>query len=216
MAKVKSDVRVLVACEQSQTVCKAFRALDIVAYSCDINPCYGGHPEWHILGDALAVIDGNCVATLEDGSQLQVHGTWDLLVAHPPCTMLTHSSAVAFASGKHSYVDVLEGARFFLRMLAADCRHIAVENPAPMKIAGLPPYNQIIQPYQFGHPFSKRVCLWLRNLPPLIPMGGYYANHVQWLLHCAGTSRRRSKTFEGIAEAMAAQWSATVIQDLQN
>ena len=200
--------KVLIACEQSQTVCKAFRAHGIEAYSNDIQPCYGGHTEWHILGNALDVIDGNGLFQLENGDQVYISGRWDLLIAHPPCTMLTHSSSVAFASGKHSYVGVLEGARFFLRMLAANCQHIAVENPAPMKIAGLPMYSQIIQPYQFGHPFSKRVCLWLRNLPPLIPMTGYFTTHKQWLLHCASSSRRRSKTFEGIAEAMAAQWGS--------
>ena len=137
-----------------------------------------------------------------------VEGRWDLLIAHPPCTMLTHSSATALANGKHTMMDVLEASRFFLRMLAADCPRIAVENPAPMKVAGLPRYSQIIQPYQFGHPFSKRVCLWLRELPPLIPMTGYYTSYKQWLLHCASSSRRRSKTFEGIAEAMAAQWGS--------
>lgn len=197
---------ILVACEQSQVVCMAFRQLGYAAYSCDLLPCYGGHPEWHIVFDAARVINGG-VFPLESGS-LIVTDHWDLLIAHPPCTMLTHSSAVALSKGLHTLKDVKEGAAFFMKMLNAPVPRVAVENPAPMAITGLPGYNQILQPYEFGHKYSKRVCLWLKNLPQLLPMRGYNNNHVQWLKHCAGNSRRRSKTFEGIAEAMAAQWGA--------
>lgn len=197
---------ILVACEQSQVVCLAFRQLGYAAYSCDLQPCYGGHPEWHIIFDAAQVINGG-VFPLESGALL-IADHWDLLIAHPPCTMLTHSSAVAFAKGLHTIEDVKEGATFFMKMLNAPVPRVAVENPAPMAITGLPRYNQILQPYEFGHKYSKRVCLWLKNLPQLLPMRGYNPNHVQWLKHCASNSRRRSKTFEGIAEAMAAQWGA--------
>lgn len=198
--------KVLIACEQSQVVCAAFRRLGFEAYSNDIMPCYGGHPEWHILGDAQLVVQGRNVFDLESGGAVEMPGLWSLIIAHPPCTMLTHSSAVALSQGKHTLEDIQKGAQFFMAMLMAPAQHVAVENPAPMKIAGLPRYNQVVQPYEFGHKFSKRVCLWLRNLPPLLPMRGYYVEHEQWLKHCASNSRRRSKTFDGIAEAMAHQW----------
>lgn len=200
--------RVLIACEQSQVVCSAFRRLGYEAFSNDIENCYGGHPEWHIIGDAQHVVKGHAAFNLQSGGTLLVDSSWDLLIAHPPCTMLTHCSAVALSKGLHSIDDVKKGAQFFLNMLNAPVKMVAVENPAPMKIAGLPRYNQIVQPYNFGHPFSKRACLWLKNLPPLIPVRGYYVEHKQWLKHCAGNPRRRSKTFEGIAEAMALQWGS--------
>lgn len=198
--------KVLVACEQSQVVCTAFRRLGFEAYSNDIMPCYGGHPEWHILGDAQLVVQGRNVFGLESGGTVEVPGLWSLIIAHPPCTMLTHASALALSQGRHTMEDVRKGAQFFMAMLMAPSLHVAVENPAPLRIANLPRYNQILQPYEFGHKFSKRVCLWLRNLPPLLPMRGYCVEHEQWLKHCASSSRRRSKTFEGIAEAMAYQW----------
>lgn len=204
--------KVLIACEQSQVVCSAFRRLGIEAYSNDILPCYGGHPEWHILGDARRVVKGLGFFPLENGHVLNMgREFWGMIIAHPPCTMLTHSSAVALSQGKHDMEDVKNAALFFLQMLYAPCRMVAVENPAPMAIAKLPRYSQIIQPYNFGHPFSKRVCLWLRGLPPLLPMSGYYTEHQEWVKHCAGNARRRSKTFEGIAEAMAAQWGSLLL-----
>ena len=205
--------QVLIACEQSQVVCLAFRRLGIEAYSNDLNPCYGGHPEWHIIGDARTVILGRAAYLLENGAWVNVHGRWAMIIAHPPCTMLTHSSAVALSQGKHAMEDVLRASIFFLSMLSAPAQFVAVENPAPMRIARLPPYDQIIQPYYFGHPYSKRVCLWLRNLPPLLPQSGYYVEHKQWLKHCASNSRRRSKTFEGIAEAMASQWGSLLYEE---
>lgn len=198
--------KVLIACEQSQVVCTAFRHLGFEAYSNDIMPCYGGHPEWHIIGDAQLVVQGRSAFDLESGGTVEVPGLWSLIIAHPPCTMLSHVSAVALSQGKHTLEDVQKGAQFFMAMLTAPALHVAVENPAPMRVAGLPRYNQIVQPYEFGHEFSKRVCLWLRNLPPLLPMRGYYVEHKQWHKHCASGARRRSKTFEGVAEAMANQW----------
>lgn len=196
---------VLIACECSQVVCSAFRREGHEAYSCDIVPCYGGHPEWHIIYDAQLVVRGHGVFPLEDGAQLVCPGYWDMIVAHPPCTMLTHSSAVALSKGLHSYEDIERAACFFWDILHAPCRFVAVENPAPMRAACLPPYDQIVQPYQYGHEFSKRLCLWLRGLPQLLPMTAEMP-HKQWIKHCAGNARRRSKTFEGVAEAMAKQW----------
>lgn len=197
---------ILVACERSQEIATAFRRLGFSAYSCDIEKTYGGHPEYHIIGDAAQVVQGRGVWVTEGGFPVCIEQNWDMIIAHPPCTMLTHSSAVALSKGMHSYVDVLEAARFFLLMLSAPARYICVENPAPMSIAQLPPYSQIINPFDFGHPYSKRWCLWLRGLPPLLPTHGRYIEHKQWLKHCAGNSRRRSHTFSGIAAAMAEQW----------
>lgn len=200
----------LVACEQSQTICLAFRNAGYIAFSNDLLRCYGGRPDYHIMGDALVVSKGNGVFDLEDGTQLCVHGHWGSIIAHPPCTYLTHCSAVSLATGKHTIDQVRDAACFFLQLLDTPCDRIAVENPAPMRVAGLPRYSQIIQPYDFGHVYSKRVCLWLRGLPPLLPTHARVLNHKQWLLHCAGTSRRRSKTFEGIAQAMVEQWGCYI------
>lgn len=202
--------RILIACEVSQVVTMAFRKYGYNAYSCDLLPCYGGHPEWHIKADARRVVRGHGEWRAESGVIIQVPGFWDMIIAHPPCTMLTHVSAVALSQGKHSLEDVEDGALFFWQMLHAPTPLLAVENPAPMGICALPPYNQIVQPYMFGHQYSKRVCLWLRGLPPLLPTMAEYTNHKPWLLHCASSSRRRSRTFEGIAEAMALQWGPIV------
>lgn len=196
----------LVACECSQEVCAAFRLLGCMAFSNDIEPCYGGHPEWHIIGDAREVVKGNAQFVLQNGERIDFFQNWTMLIAHPPCKMLTHSSAVALAKGLHTLEDVQQGAQFFMEMLNAPVEHIVVENPAPMKIAGLPRYNQIVQPYQFGERFSKRICLWLKNVPMLIPTIGYSDEHLSWLNHCAGNSRRRSKTFPKVAQVMAENW----------
>lgn len=198
-------MKVLIACEQSQTIANAYRSRNIDAYSCDILPCYGGHPEYHIIGDARYVIKGHGTWASENGTKITITGAWDIIIAHPPCTMLTHVSAVALSQGKHTLQDVEEAAQFFMDMLNAPCDRVAVENPAPMKIANLPPYNQIINPWQFGEPYSKRVCLWLRGLPPLLPTC-YVLNHRQWNKHCSSTPQRRSKTFQGIADAISQQW----------
>lgn len=197
---------VLVACECSQIVCAAFRQAGYAAYSNDIVNCYGGHPEWHIMCDARQVVKGRGCFRLENGEFLDMLGFWDLIIAHPPCTMLTHSSASALASGKHTMEDVETGAAFFMDMLNAPAYYIAVENPAPMRVAGLPEYNQIVHPYMFGQPFSKRVCLWLKNLPQLLETGPWCYDHKSWLKHCANNPRRRSYFWTGIAQAMAAQW----------
>lgn len=166
-------MKVLVACEESQRVCNAFRKLGHEAYSCDIIECSGGHPEWHILGDALKVINGNCDFTTQDGEKHTIIGKWDLLIAHPPCTYLTNASAVRMrVKGEvvpERYAKAVEAKEFFMRFINADCDRICVENPVPLKIVNLPPYTQIIQPWQFGHPYSKRTCLWLKGLPKLEP-----------------------------------------------
>lgn len=201
-------MKVLVACEESQRVCISFRDLGHEAYSCDIQPCSGGHPEWHIKDDALNVIN--------DG--------WDIIIAHPPCTYLTNASAVRMrVKGEivqERYEKAMEAKEFFMQFLNADCPKICVENPVPLKLVGLPPYTQIIQPYQFGEPWSKRTCLWLKGLPKLEPTE-IIADHQPWVnggcKDAHGNYRKfqgrkerdpksRAKTFWGIARAMAEQW----------
>lgn len=222
-------MKVLVACEESQRVCNAFRKLGHEAYSCDIIECSGGHPEWHILGDALKVINGNCDFITQDGEKHTIIGKWDLLIAHPPCTYLTNASAVRMrVKGEivpERYAKAMEAKEFFMRFINADCNRICVENPVPLKIVNLPPYTQIIQPWQFGHPYSKRTCLWLKGLPKLEPTniitegvqpyvnGGCkdaHGNYRRFQGRKERDAKTRSKTFEGIAEAFANQWGGEV------
>ena len=201
-------MRVLVACEESQAVCKAFRAKGHEAYSCDLEAPSGGHPEWHLQVDALQMLK------LE----------WDLIIAHPPCTYLTNAGAVRMRVNgeviKERYERAMQAKDFFLKFLYAKCPKIAVENPTPMKLIGLPPYTQAIQPYEYGHPYSKRTCLWLKGLPKLVPTkimeyhepyvnGGCkdaHGNDRRFQGRNERDSKTRAKTFPGIAAAMAEQW----------
>jgi hypothetical protein len=203
-------MRVLVACEESQAVANEFRARGHEAYSCDLIAC-GGHPEYHIQADAAQI--------------LKIR--WDLIVAHPPCTYLTAAGAVRLFNKDHSikdrsrYEKGVSAAEFFKLFLYADCEHVAVENPVPMKCFGLPEYDQIIEPYMFGDPWRKRTCLWLRGLPKLKPtkivepkglwVGSTCANrdpsiYTRYKLNSNRDPKIRSKTFPGIARAMAEQW----------
>lgn len=165
----------LIACEESQEVCKAFRAKGHEAYSCDIQECSGGHPEWHILGDALSYINGSCQFTTMDGTIHRIDGKWDLLIAHPPCTYLTVSGNRWFNVEKYGekaikrYKNREKAADFFMKFINADCRKIAVENPVGYMSNNYRKPDQTIQPYQFGHNVSKKTCLWLKDLPHLIP-----------------------------------------------
>lgn len=217
---------VLIACEESQTECMAFRALWIEAYSCDIQEPSGGHPEWHILGDALEAMRGGQITTM-DGQAHDIPG-WDLMIAHPPCTCLTNAGAVRMrVKGQivpERYEKAMEAKRFFMAFLSSEIPRIAVENPTPMKIVGLPPYTQAIQPYEYGHPYSKRTCLWLKGLPKLVPTK-IIAEHTPYVnggsKDANGKYRRfpgrnerdqktRSKSFSGIARAMAEQWGGLI------
>lgn len=211
-------MKVLVACEESQRVCTAFRERGNEAYSCDIKCPSGGHAEWHILGDALLAVKGGQVITMD--GKLHIVNNWDLLIAHPPCTYLSNAGA------RHLYPKgVLNVARlekgllakeFFMQFYNADVPLIAIENPIPSTIYQLPKYTQIIQPYQFGHPYKKKTCLWLKGLPELKPTVFIRPELCQstrvcgnWF-NCGGKDRQenRAKTFKGIAEAMADQWGS--------
>ena len=153
-------MRVIVACEETQAVTKELRRLGHEAYSCDIIECSGGHPEWHLLADARELIKMK----------------WDMIIAHPPCTYLTNAGARHLWKGhqlnEERYEKGLLAKEFFMAFLNADCPRIAVENPTPSKIFGLPKCSQSIQPYQFGHPYTKRTNLWLKGLPPPYSNGG--------------------------------------------
>ena len=209
-------MRVLVACEESQTVCKAFRERGHEAYSCDIQEPSGGHPEWHILGDAVEALRGGVVTTM-DGEKHEV-GKWDMLIAHPPCTYISNAGVrFLYPNGEGKLNEDrlrkgIEATHFFLRFWYSDIDRIAIENPVPSTVYMLPKYSQIIQPWQFGHPVQKKTCLWLKGLPKLTPteickerqsskIAGNWFNK-------GGKERQknRAKTFPGIAEAMAEQW----------
>lgn len=188
-------MRVLVACEESQVVCKAFRRRGHVAYSCDVKECSGGRPEWHIKGDVLNFLD--------DG--------WDMMVAHPPCTYLTKAGAVRFYKNgrrvEERFKKQEEARHFFLRLLNADIPRICIENPVPMKTSNLPCWSQVIYPELFGSVFTKQTCLWLKCLPPLIPFFTDCEQHFKSLCAVKYGSAARSKTFVEVAEAMAEQWN---------
>ena len=202
-------MKILVACEESQAVTKELRRLGHEAYSCDVIPCSGGHPEWHLQVDALELLKMK----------------WDMIIAHPPCTYLSNAGARHLWKGyqlnQERFAKGLEAKDFFMRFLEADCPKIAVENPVPSRVFELPPYTQAIQPYEYGHPFTKRTCLWLKGLPPLkptdvveptatwCPSGSYSHKHDDKHRGMFTTDRamNRAKTFPGIAKAMAEQWA---------
>ena len=207
-------MKVLVACEESQEVTKAFRNLGVEAYSCDLIDCSGGYPEWHIRGDAI---------------EEAYSGKYDLMIAHPPCTYLSRAGARWLYSGGRldeiRYEKLKEAKKFFNKLINAPINHIAVENPTPFKIAKLGRPTQIIEPYQFGHPYSKKTLLWLKNLPTLTPTNVISKSLVVPYLpsntggkkrgqkNTAGvvnTQKEFSKTFKGIAKAMANQWTFSI------
>lgn len=195
-------MKVLIACEESQTECIAFRKLGIEAYSCDILPCSGGHPEWHIQDDVRKYLSEN----------------WDLIIAHPPCTYLSKAgSCRMYQKGiinKERFELAIAAREFFMMFYNSSCPKVAIENPVPLRIVELPPYNQIIQPYQFGDPWIKTTCLWLKNLPLLFatdlctPIGNwvYTSSYKKGSVKGVRSSYMRSKSFSGIAAAMAHQW----------
>lgn len=209
-------MKVLVACEESQTVCKAFRKRGHEAYSCDIMECSGGHNEWHIMQDVVPLLNGNCEFETVDGTKHKIDGKWDLIIAHPPCTYLSNAGArFLYPKGVLNEDRLklgLAAKDFFMQLYNADCDKICVENPIPSRVFGLPKYSQTVQPYEHGHPFKKKTCFWLKNLPLLQPTNIVDAREStkiagNWF-NKGGKDRQknRAKTFEGIAKAMSQQW----------
>jgi site-specific DNA-cytosine methylase len=199
------DKRVLVACEESQAVTIELRRLGIRAWSCDIEPCSGGHPEWHIQGDVLEM--------LNEG--------WDMMIAFPPCTHLAVSGARYFEQ-KRKDGRQQQGVDFFMALAVAPIERIAIENPIGIMSTTWRKPDQIIQPYEYGHQESKKTCLWLKNLPALkptklvdLPKRGYWNNQTPSGQNNIGPSEQRaklrSKTYPGIAKAMAEQWGKFLI-----
>lgn len=220
-------MKVLVACEESQRVCTAFRELGHNAYSCDIQECSGGHPEWHIHGDVLPLINGNCEFVTMDGTAHKIDGKWDLLIAHPPCTYLTVTGNSWFDTEKYGekakqrYKDRYKAIVFFMQFALAKVEKIAVENPIGIMSTAYKKPDCIIHPYHFGDAERKATCLWLKGLNPLIPTDVVKPDIVKykngkgtdskWHMESIGMSpderaKYRSKTFPGIARAMAEQW----------
>lgn len=217
-------MRILVACEESQAVTIEMRKLGHEAYSCDIIDCSGGHPEWHIKQDVLPLLDGYCEFKTMDGIVHNVNGKWDMLIAHPPCTYMSKAGARwMFPKAGHlcqdRYAKAMQAKAFFLALFNAPIERIAIENPTPLKIVELPKHSQVIQPYEYGHEYSKRTLLWLKNLPLLMPTD-INSNYKPYLPSNTGgkkrgqkyhyvniTQKESSKTFAGVAKAMAEQWA---------
>lgn len=223
----RKSLIILIACEESQAECEAFRNLGHKAFSCDIQPCRpNGHPEWHIKGDVTPLLDGETKFTTQDGKRHRVK-KWDLIIAHPPCTYLCKISSIQLRKDPDTYVHVngreehvnydrykkmIAGRKFFYKCLNAKSDYLAVENPIPMRMARLPHPNAYACPSWFGVKYTKKTCYWLKNLPPL------YAELEYPNPKCYVTASRgkyRSRTFPQLARAIAKQWSEYIIEDMK-
>ena len=230
-------MKILVACEESQRVCIELRKLGHEAFSCDIQECSGNHPEWHIQADCLPLINGHCSFNTVDGEEHTVNGKWDMIIAHPPCTYLCVTGNRWFNVEKYEQKAINRAKYrelaidFFMKFVNADCEKIAIENPVGVMSTRYRKPNQIIQPFQFGEPYSKKTCLWLKGLPNLKPTNiltkpanGWENQHICKDGSCGGfinydekgkvlawnnpkTAIIRSKTYLGIAKAIAEQWA---------
>lgn len=230
-------MKILIACEESGIVTQEFRKLGHESYSCDILPTSGNHPEWHIKTDVLNILtpgdNGYGIKdfinfTTLDGVYHILDKKWDMIIAFPPCTYMSKAGARwMFKDGKLNedrYQLALEAKELFMMFYNDDCPRIAIENPFPLKIVELPKETQIIQPYQFGDPFSKKTLLWLKGLPQLKPTNilteyrtfmpsntGEKKRGQHSLAGIPKNQRQASKTFPGIAKAMAEQWGGDII-----
>lgn len=220
-------MKVLVACEESQRVTIELRKLGNEAYSCDLLECSGNHPEWHIKKDVTLLLNGNCIFHTVDGVEHEISGKWDMIIAFPPCTYLTVTGNRWFNYEKYGdkaiqrMLDRNDAVKFFMTIANADCDKIAIENPVGIMSTHWRKPDQIIQPYQFGDAYEKRTCLWLKGLPTLTPTKIVeIPDRIQfksgktmakWYVEAGNLSKEqralvRSKTFPGIARAMAEQW----------
>lgn len=216
-------MNILVACEESQAVSTAFRLKGHNAYSCDVINCSGGHPEWHIKQDVIPLLNGFCSFITEDGKPHIITNNWDMIIAFPPCTYLTFAGNQMLSDKLRTPEQIafrkkqrLSAAHFFMNFVQADCERIAIENPVGYMNTFYRSPDQIIHPYFFGDNSLKRTCLWLKGLPIL-----QYTNLLpkpepikispngkkRYFVEMSNNSLIRSKTFPGIAKAMAFQWS---------
>lgn len=212
-----TQINVLIACEESQAECIAFRDAGYNAYSCDTQPCRrNGHPEWHIWGDVTRFLNGATTFQTMDG-KLHHLKKWHLIVAHPPCTYLCKMSSVhMIVNGElnvQRYEKMLEARDFFYQCLNAKADYVAVENPLPMARAGLPKPDCFVQPSWYGHKYTKKTLYWLRNLPPLMAEIDH-PNPKEFVR--ASRGKYRSRTFSGIARAMAQQWGKYIMDQMKS
>lgn len=222
----------MIACEESQRVCTEFRNRGFFAYSCDIIDCSGGHPEWHIKRDVIPLLNGNCQFKTCDDVEHKINGYWNMIIAFPPCTHLAVSGAKHFEK-KRNDGRQREGLDFFCKFFEAQCDLIAIENPVNI-VSGdyatkwfpdiaekysLPRKpSQRIQPWMFGHGETKTTCLWLKNLPLLNPTDVVDGREQRiWRMAPSDTrSKERSKTYPGVAKAMAEQWGSYLLNKRSN
>lgn len=206
---------VLIACEESQAECQAFRDLGHIAYSCDIQACRrGGHLDWHIQGDVTPLLDGERSFMTQDHVQRNVPG-WDLIIAHPPCTYLCKVSSVWMVRDGNVQLErfnkMVKAREFFLHCLnTTAAQYVAVENPLPMARAQLPKPTCFVDPSWFGVKYTKKTLYWLRNLPPIIAQLEY--PNPRSFVHCS-RGKYRSRTFPQLAQAIARQWSEFILDD---
>lgn len=219
-------MHILLACEESQRTTIELRKRGHEAFSCDILDCSGGHPEWHIKGDVLPYLNGNCTFQTMDGVVHTIKSRWDMIIAHPPCTYLAVSGNRWFDVAQYgtSALERIENREqaidFFMKFVNADCDRIAIENPVGVMSSRYRKPDQIVQPYWFGDPERKATCFWFKNLQPLEPTDIVEPNIIDYgsgtdsYWHVSTRSlpaeqRRiaRSKTFPGLAAAMAEQWT---------
>ena len=184
-------MKVLIACEESQAVTIEMRKLGVEAYSCDIEPCSGGHPEWHIQGDVIPLLNWE----------------WSLIIAFPPCTHLCVSGAKHFEQKRRDGRQQ-QGINFFMKFVDCKCEKVAIENPIGIMSTIWRKPDQIIQPWQFGHGETKATCVWVKGLPSLKPTNivNGRENKIWRMPPSEDRAKIRSKTFPGIAKAMAEQW----------
>lgn len=225
-------MKILVACEESQAVTIELRKLGHEAYSCDIIECSGGHPEWHIQANAIGLLDGNTyLFPMDKTAPYSYVKKWDMIIAFPPCTFLTVTGNRWFNVERYGekaiqrQKDREDAIKFFMAFANADCDKIAIENPVGVMSTAYRKPNQIIHPYMFGDPERKGTCLWLKGLPELKPTNIVEPNIISykngkgtdspWHMNTMGLPKEeraklRSKTFPGIAKAMAEQWAGKV------
>lgn len=230
-------MRVLIACEESQAVCKAFREKGHEAYSCDIQDCSGGHPEWHIKGDVLPLLNGRCSFKTCDGAEWHIDGRWDLIIAHPPCTYLTVTGNRWFNVERYGEKAIQrmeereKAIQFFLTIACADCDKIVIENPIGIISTVWRKPEQIVHPYYFAENKDdvncerKATCLWIKGVkkleyeikykPRVVRYKNGKGTDSPWHINTMGLpaderAKARSKTFPGIAKAMAEQWGGTI------